>query len=71
LVINGKTVQEGDSALMIFQIDDIIAHVSKYFTLKIGDLIYTGTPAGVGPVKVGDRLEGYLEGKKLFDFWIK
>ncbi|MBL7968803.1 MAG: fumarylacetoacetate hydrolase family protein [Prolixibacteraceae bacterium] len=68
---NGIPVQEGDSALMIFPIDDIIAHVSKYFTLKIGDLIYTGTPAGVGPVKIGDRLEGYLEGQKKFDFFVK
>jgi acylpyruvate hydrolase len=68
---NGKTVQEGDSALMIFSIDDIISHVSKYFTLKIGDLIYTGTPAGVGPVRMGDRLEGYLEGIKKFDFQVK
>ena len=71
LDINGNAVQEGDSSLMIFPVDDIIAHVSKYFTLKIGDLIYTGTPAGVGPVKVGDRLEGYLEGIKKFDFWVK
>lgn len=71
LDIGGKTVQEGNSALMIFPIDDIIAHVSKYFTLKIGDLIYTGTPSGVGPVKIGDRLEGFLEGEKRFDFRIK
>jgi len=71
LDINGKTVQEGNSALMIFSVDDIIAHVSKYFTLKIGDLIYTGTPAGVGPVKIGDRLEGFLEGAKKFDFLVK
>lgn len=68
---NGTTVQNGDSSLMIFPIDEIIAQVSKYFTLKIGDLIYTGTPAGVGPVNVGDRLEGYLEGEKKFDFWVK
>ena len=68
---NGTTVQEGDSALMIFPLDDIISHVSKYFTLKIGDLIYTGTPAGVGAVKSGDRLEGFLEGKKMFDFQVK
>jgi 2-keto-4-pentenoate hydratase/2-oxohepta-3-ene-1,7-dioic acid hydratase in catechol pathway len=68
---NGKTVQSGDSSLMIFSIDDIITHVSKYFTLKIGDLIYTGTPAGVGKVHVGDRLEGFLEGEKKFDFLIK
>lgn len=71
LDINGKTVQEGNSELMIFPIDEIIEHVSKYFTLKIGDLIYTGTPAGVGPVKIGDRLEGFLEGKKKFDFLVK
>lgn len=71
LDINGKTVQEGDTSLMIFSIDELIAHISKYFTLKIGDLIYTGTPAGVGPVKIGDRLEGYLEGAKMFDFLIK
>ncbi len=68
---NGETVQTGDSSLMIFPIDEIISQVSKYFTLKIGDLIYTGTPAGVGPVKVGDRLEGYLEGEKNFDFRVK
>jgi 2-keto-4-pentenoate hydratase/2-oxohepta-3-ene-1,7-dioic acid hydratase in catechol pathway len=71
LDINGKTVQKGDSSLMIFPIDAIIAQVSKYFTLKIGDLIYTGTPAGVGPVQIGDRLEGLLEGKKMFDFMVK
>ncbi|NQU85543.1 MAG: fumarylacetoacetate hydrolase family protein, partial [Mariniphaga sp.] len=71
LDINGETVQKGNSSLMIFSIDEIISQVSKYFTLKIGDLIYTGTPAGVGPVKIGDRLEGYLEGQKLLDFKIK
>ena len=71
LDINGKTVQEGNTSLMIFPIDELISQISKYFTLKIGDLIYTGTPAGVGPVAIGDRLEGYLEGKKMFDFMIK
>lgn len=71
LDINGKTVQAGNSELMIFPIDEIIAQISKYFTLKIGDLIYTGTPAGVGPVKIGDRLEGFLEGEKKFDFLVK
>lgn len=71
LNVNGKTVQEGNSGLMIFDFEEIIAHVSKYVTLKIGDLIYTGTPAGVGPVKIGDHLEGYLEDKKLLDFMIK
>lgn len=71
LLKNGETVQTGDSALMIFPIDELIAQVSNYFTLKIGDLIYTGTPAGVGPVQIGDRLEGFLEGRKMFDFVVK
>ena len=71
LNINGQTVQEGNSGLMIFGFDEIISHISKYITLKIGDLIYTGTPAGVGAVKIGDRLEGYLEDKKLLDFMVK
>lgn len=71
LNINGKTIQEGNSGLMIFGFDEIISHISKYITLKIGDLIYTGTPAGVGPVKIGDRLEGFIEDKKLLDFMVK
>ena len=71
LDINGKLVQEGNSGLMMFDFEEIISYVSKYVTLKMGDLIYTGTPAGVGPVKVGDHLEGYLEDKKLLDFMIK
>ena len=71
LKLNGKTVQDGDSAMMIFPIDELVSQVSKYFTLKIGDLIYTGTPEGVGPVKIGDRLEGFLEGRKMFDFQVK
>jgi len=71
LNINGNTAQEGNSNLMIYSFDDIIAYVSQFVTLKIGDLIYTGTPAGVGPVKIGDRLEGFLEDKKLLDFEIK
>lgn len=71
LNINGNRVQDGNSNLMIFSFDDIISHISKYVTLKIGDLIYTGTPAGVGPVKIGDRLEGFLEDKKILDFEIK
>lgn len=68
---NGQLVQSGDSADMLFSLDEIISEVSKFFTLKIGDLIYTGTPAGVGPVAIGDRLEGFLEGRKLFDFEVK
>lgn len=71
LNINGNKVQTGKSDLMIFDFDAIIAHISKYVTLKIGDLIYTGTPAGVGPVKIGDHLEGFLEDRKLLDFWVK
>ena len=71
LNVNSKQLQKGHSGLMIFSFDEIIAHVSKYVTLKIGDLIYTGTPAGVGPVKIGDHLEGFLEDKKLLDFMIK
>jgi acylpyruvate hydrolase len=71
LEINGNVVQYGSSELMIFSFEEIISHVSKYVTLKIGDLIYTGTPAGVGPVKIGDHLEGFLEDKKILDFIIK
>lgn len=68
---NGELVQNGDSSYMLFPIDEIISQVSNYFTLKIGDLIYTGTPVGVGPVAIGDRLEGFLEGRKMFDFEVK
>jgi acylpyruvate hydrolase len=71
LDINGENVQQGNSELMMFDFEEIIAHVSKYVTLKMGDLIYTGTPAGVGAVKIGDHLEGYLEDEKLLDFLIK
>ncbi|MDX8340627.1 fumarylacetoacetate hydrolase family protein [Draconibacterium sp. IB214405] len=71
LDINGDTVQESHSGMMIFDFDELIANISKYVTLKIGDLIYTGTPANVGPVAIGDRMEGYLEGKILFDFEVK
>ena len=68
---NGETVQSGDSAYMLFSIDELICNISKFFTIKIGDLIYTGTPAGVGPVAIGDRLEGFLEGRKMFDIDVK
>ncbi len=71
LDINAKTVQKGNTRDMIFSVDKIIAYVSQFFTLKIGDLIFTGTPAGVGPVKINDHLEGYIENKKLLDFNIK
>lgn len=68
---NGVVVQDGQSIDMLFNMDVIISHVSKYFTLKIGDLIFTGTPAGVGPVSPGDQLIGYLEGKENFKLNIK
>ena len=71
LKLNGETVQEGSSLDMIFSFDTIISYLSKFITLKMGDLIYTGTPAGVGPVKVGDHLEGYLEDKKMLNFRVK
>jgi acylpyruvate hydrolase len=65
LNLNGKTVQEGNSKDMIFNIDTVISHVSRFVTLRTGDYIFTGTPAGVGPVKIGDRIEAFLEGKKM------
>jgi 2-keto-4-pentenoate hydratase/2-oxohepta-3-ene-1,7-dioic acid hydratase (catechol pathway) len=71
LDINGKTVQSGNSAEMIFKIDEIIAYVSRFFTLKIGDLIFTGTPSGVGPVHINDHLQGFIGNKKLLDFHVK
>ena len=71
LDVNGKTVQDGNTSLMIFSFEKIIAYVSRFMTLKTGDLIYTGTPAGVGPVAINDRLEAYLEGEKLMDFPVK
>lgn len=71
LKINGNEVQNGNSGFMIFDFEDIISHVSKFVTLKIGDLIYTGTPSGVGPVKTGDHLEGYIGETKLLDFRVK
>jgi 2-keto-4-pentenoate hydratase/2-oxohepta-3-ene-1,7-dioic acid hydratase in catechol pathway len=71
LEINGKTVQSANTGEMIFPVDKIITYVSQFYTLKIGDLIYTGTPYGVGPVKRGDRLKGYLQDELLLDFEIK
>lgn len=71
LDINGETVQAGNSREMIYSVDRIIAFISRFFTLKIGDLIFTGTPAGVGPVKINDHLQGYVEDRKLLDFRVK
>lgn len=71
LDIDGCEVQRGNTADMLFKIDDIIAYVSRFMTLKIGDLLFTGTPAGVGPVSVGQHLQGYLGGEKLLDFHVR
>ena len=71
LEVNNKVVQEGNTKDMIFSIDRIIAYVSKFFTLKKGDIIFTGTPKGVGKVNIKDRLSAYIEGQKLLDFEIK
>jgi 2-keto-4-pentenoate hydratase/2-oxohepta-3-ene-1,7-dioic acid hydratase in catechol pathway len=67
LDINGQTVQEGYTSDMLYNVDEIIAYISKFFTLKTGDLLYTGTPAGVGPVHIGDHLEGWLEERKVLE----
>ena len=71
LELNGQTVQEGNSRDMIFSFNRIIAYVSQFMTLKTGDLIFTGTPPGVGPVKIGDHLECYLGDRKMMDFFVK
>ncbi|MDF1571881.1 MAG: fumarylacetoacetate hydrolase family protein [Bacteroidales bacterium] len=71
LDLNGKTVQKGTSNDMIFSFDQIVAYVSRFMTLKTGDLIFTGTPAGVGPVQINDHLECYLQGRKMMDFYVK
>ena len=68
---NGVTVQSGNTADMLFSIDKIIAYISQFMTLKIGDLIFTGTPEGVGPVVIGDKLEGFIEDQKILDLRIK
>ncbi len=69
--LNGAEVQKGNTIYMIFSFEKIISYASQFFTLQTGDLIFTGTPAGVGPVKIGDRLEGFLEAEKVFDFEVK
>jgi 2-keto-4-pentenoate hydratase/2-oxohepta-3-ene-1,7-dioic acid hydratase in catechol pathway len=71
LTRNGKTVQMGNTSLMLWKIDELISYVSQYFTLKIGDIIFTGTPEGVGLVEPEDVLEGFLEGTKLFRIQVK
>jgi len=69
--LNGNTVQNGNTDDLIFSFDTLIVYISKFFKLQQGDIIYTGTPAGVGPVKIGDKLEGYIEDKKMLSCEIK
>jgi len=71
LLLNGKQVQQGNTSDMIFSVDRLISYISQFITLKIGDLLFTGTPVGVGKVAINDRLQGFLEGKKLLDFRVK
>lgn len=71
LNINGEKVQEGNTREMIWNVDKIISYISRFFTLKIGDILFTGTPVGVGPVKIGDHLQGYIQHQKLLDFKVK
>ena len=68
---NGEIQQQGHTKDMLFSVDNLIAYISQFFTLKIGDLIFTGTPAGVSPVAINDRLTGYIEDKMMFDFLVK
>ena len=71
LTRNGETVQQGNTKQMLWKTDEIIAYVSQYFTLKKGDIIFTGTPAGVGMIHVEDQLVGYVENQELFSLKIK
>ena len=71
LDINGKTVQEGCTSDMLYKVDELISYISRWFTLKTGDILYTGTPAGVGPVSINDHLEGWLEERKVMEFNVK
>ena len=71
LDVNGETVQRGHTADMLHKVDELVAYISRFFTLKTGDLLYTGTPAGVGPVHIDDHLTGWLEDEKLLEFNVK
>ena len=71
LDINGKTVQEGCTSDMLYGVDELIAYISRWFTLKTGDILFTGTPMGVGPVHINDHLEGWLEERKVMEFNVK
>ena len=71
LVKNGEVVQRGNTKDLIFRFEDLIVYVSKFFKLQVGDYIFTGSPAGVGPIAIGDKLEGYLEDEKVLECLIK
>ena len=71
LKLNDKLVQSANTSEMIFKIDQLIEYISKFFTIKIGDLIFTGTPVGVGELKIGDKLEGFINDKSLLKCAIK
>ena len=71
LRIDGKEVQRGHTADMIFPVDEMIAYISRFYTLRMGDLLFTGTPEGVGPVAIGNRLQGYLGERQLLDFHVR
>ncbi|MDQ2658550.1 MAG: fumarylacetoacetate hydrolase family protein [Bacteroidota bacterium] len=71
LTINGGTRQQGNTSLMIFSFEYVISYISKFFTLRTGDLIFTGTPKGVGPVQTGDTLSAFIENEKLLEFDVK
>ena len=71
LLLNGKTVQQGNTSDMLFSVNQLIVYVSQFITLKIGDLLFTGTPSGVGKLAINDHLQGFLENKKLLDFYVK
>lgn len=71
LDLNGQTVQKGCSDDMIYSVDRLVSYISRFFTLRTGDLLYTGTPSGIGPVKVGDHLQGYIGDTKLLDFYCR
>ena len=71
LRIDGKEFQRGHTADMIFPVDEMIAYISRFYTLRMGDLLFTGTPEGVGPVAIGNRLQGYLGERQLLDFHVR
>jgi len=71
LDINNNTVQKGNTTNMIFKLDEIIEYISRFITLKVGDLIFTGTPEGAGILSINDHLQGYIKDKRLLDFYIK